>query len=128
MEHNIYMHDFDCFPFMSNIVQSKLTEALQHLRRLEVCKSHPELFSTYRLDEITNIHEEQSDFITVVYKQCAVWRSQTAHVGQLNKIKSLEDLTKRLETTTYHILFLIEHIQKWKNRSLNEESVDTLSE
>lgn len=115
------MHDFDCFYFFKNVIQSKLAEAQRHLKKLEVYKAHPELFSTYSLDEMMNIHEEESDFITIAYKQCSIWRAQSLLSGQLDKINGLEEIIKKLETTIYHILFIIEHIQRNKNTLKNAE-------
>lgn len=119
------MHDFDCFHFFKNVIQSKLNEAQKHLKKLEICKAHPELFNTYSLDEMINIHEEQSDFIAIAYKQCTVWRAQSLLSGQLDKINSLEEIIKKLETTIYHILFIIEHIQRNKSALANGNSNET---
>jgi hypothetical protein len=85
------------------------------LKKLEIYKTHPELFSTYSLDEITHIHEEQSDFITIAHKQCSIWRAQSLLAGQIEKINGLEEIIKKLETAIYHILFIIEYIQRNKN-------------
>jgi hypothetical protein len=128
MENNIYMHDFDCFYFIKNIIQSKINEEQKHLKKLEVCKTHPELFRTYSLDEIMHIHEEQSDFISIAHKQCSIWRTQSLLAGQLDKIKGLEELIKKLETAIYHILFIIEYIQRNKNIMANDEMAEVLDE
>ena len=125
MNNNIYMHDFDCFYFFKNVIQSKLNEAQKHLKKLEIYKTHPELFSTYSLDEITHIHEEQSDFITIAHKQCSIWRAQSLLAGQIEKINGLEEIIKKLETAIYHILFIIEYIQRNKNALENEEIKET---
>ncbi len=119
------MHDFDCFYFFKNVIQSKLTEAQNHLKKLEAYRMHPKLFNTYSLDEMINIHEEQSDFITIAYKQCTVWRSQPLLSGQLEKINNLEEIIKKLETTIYRILFIIEHIQRNKNALESDKANET---
>ncbi|MES2608214.1 MAG: hypothetical protein V4544_05760 [Pseudomonadota bacterium] len=127
MENNIYMHDFDCFYVFKNVIQSKLKEAQQHLKKLEIYKTHPELFSTHLLNEILYIHEEQSDFITIAYKQCNVWRTQSLLLNQIEKINGLEEIIKKLETTIYHILFIIEHIQRNKDTLPHDKMEEILN-
>lgn len=121
MENKIYMHDFDCFYFFKNIIQSKLNEAQKHLKSLEISKTGLEIFNEHSLNEIKYIHEEQSDFIAIAQKQCNVWRAQSLLAAQLDKINSLEEIIKKLEVTIYHILFIIEHIQRNKNTLENNE-------
>lgn len=111
MEPNTLLHDFDCLPFFLNIIQSKLNEANQHLKKLELYKSFPDHFQVYTLNAIIDVHEEQSDFINVVYKQCHEWRKHTDRKGIRDQIERLETLTKKLETTVYHILYLAEQIK-----------------
>ena len=127
MEKNIYMQEFDCFNFFKNIIQSKYSEAQRHLKKLELAKTHAQFFSMGSLDEIKNIHEEQSDFISIAYKQCKIWRGQSLLSGQFGKINNLEEVIKKLETTIYHILFIIEQTQRKKNAPNNEESTDDLA-
>ncbi len=78
---------------------------------VEMYKLYPELFSAYKVDEMIYIYEEQSDFMAIVQKQCHVWRKHELNVGQLGKIKMLEEMTKKLEAITYHILYVVENIQ-----------------
>jgi hypothetical protein len=122
MTRNLYMHDFECFHFFQNVINSKLSEAQKHLKKLEIYKTHLDLFNTHKLNEIAYIHEEQNDFITIVYQQCATWRAQSLSVGQLEKVKDLEEMTRKLESTTYHVLFIVEYIQKSKERMLNNDN------
>ena len=114
MKHNTYIQDFDCFPFFQNIVQSKLSEAQQHLRKIEAYRANPEIFNLYVVDEFARIHEDQNDFIAYVYKQCAIWLEQSLLQGQIVRIKHLEKMTRKLETVVYHILFVIEQLQRKK--------------
>ncbi len=123
MEQKSYIHDFDCFTFYYNVIQSKLTEAQQHLKKLELYKSTIESFSLYRLNDMSDMYEEQNDFITIVHKQCAAWRTQQLSLTQQNKINELGKMTQHLENTIYHILFLIEQIQKQKERLLHEHDM-----
>jgi 1-aminocyclopropane-1-carboxylate deaminase/D-cysteine desulfhydrase-like pyridoxal-dependent ACC family enzyme len=122
MTKNIFIQDFDCFPFFQNVVQSKLTEAQQHLKKIEVYKSNPEVSNLYMIDEYARIHEEQNDFITLVYNQCHTWLDQSLLQGQFDKIKQLEMITRKLETIIYHILFIIEQIQRSKKTPEKEDS------
>ena len=81
---------------------------------------YPDLFSLYTLNDIIEIHEEHSDFIGIVYKQCHAWREQTLIQHQRDQVQYLEKITKRLETTIYHITYVAEQIQKSQNISINE--------
>ena len=111
-QQSIYMHDFDSFAFLQNVVQTKLSEAQLHLKKLEFYKSHPDLLNSYTLDDIIGIHEEHTEFMTRVYNQCRFWHEQH-HLSQYSKkIMHLETLTRTLESTTYHILYCIDQIQK----------------
>jgi hypothetical protein len=121
MKNNTYIHDFECFPFYQNVIQSKLGEAQEHLKRVEMYKLYPELFTPYKLDEIISIYEEQSDFMAIVQKQCCVWREHGLNVGQLSKISVLEGMTKKLEAMTYHILYIVENIQRTRHASPCDE-------
>ena len=120
MEKNPYVHDFDSLSFFHNVIQSKLGEAQNDLRKLELYKSAPELFTLYALNDIADTHEEQSDFITIVSTQCAVWRKQQLTSTQLTQLNTLDKMTQRLENTVYHILFLVEQLQKKKARPVEE--------
>lgn len=119
------MQEFDCFNFFKNIIQSKFSEAQRHLKKLELAKTQAQFFSAGLLDEMKNIHEEQSDFISIAYKQCRVWRGQSLLSGQFGKINSLEEIIKKLETTIYHILFIIEQAKRKKD-ALN--SIEVIEE
>ena len=44
-QQSIYMHDFDSFAFLQNVVQTKLSEAQLHLKKLEFYKAHPDLLN-----------------------------------------------------------------------------------
>jgi len=124
MKNNTYIHDFECFPFYQNVIQSKLNEAQEHLKRVEMYKLYPELFSPYKVDDIIHIYEEQSDFMAIVQKQCCVWREHGLNVGQLSKIKMLEEMTKKLEAITYHILYIVENIQRTRHSPTYDEMHD----
>ena len=124
MKNNTCIHDFECFPFYQNVIQSKLNEAQDHLKKVEMYKVRPELFSTYKVDDIIYIYEEQSDFMAIVQKQCRVWREHGLNVAQLSKIKMLEEITKKLETITYHILYIVENIQRTRHSPTYDEMHD----
>ena len=115
------MHDFECFTFFQNIIQSKLTEAQQHLQKLEMYKIYPDLFNAHRLDEMIHIHEEDNDFIAIVYTQCRTWRTGSLNINQLANVLALEKMTNKLESTIYHVLFVIEHLQKRNDKEMNYE-------
>jgi hypothetical protein len=130
MTKKIYIQDFDCFPFFQNVVQSKLAEAQLHLKKIEAYKADPEIFNSYTIGEFARIHEDQNDFIALVYKQCNTWLEQSLLHGQFDKIKQLEMITRKLETTVYHILFIIEQIQRKKtinNDDVAENALHVLS-
>ncbi len=129
MKNTPYVHDFDNFSFFYNVIQSKLGEAQNDLIKLERYKSTPDVFTLYTLGDIAEIHEEQSDFITIVYTQCAEWRKQKKSLTQLTKLNVLDKMTQRLENTVYHILFLVEQLQKMKDPLVGEEDIhNTLHE
>jgi hypothetical protein len=111
-QNNLYMHDFDALPFLQNVVKSKLTEAQQHLKKLEVYRAHPERLNIHILDDIMSIHEENNEFMTRVYNQCKLWRNHTVFHKYSDKISHLETLAKTLETTVYHVLYCSDQIQK----------------
>ena len=117
MQHAIPMHDFECFTFFQNVIQSKLKEAQQHLQKLEMYKISPDLFNAHRLDEMIHIHEEDNDFIAIVYTQCRMWRTGSLNINQLANVLDLEKMTNRLESTIYHVLFVIEQFQKLNDRA-----------
>lgn len=123
MEQTPYVPDFDSFSFFYNVIQSKLGEAQHDLKKLELYKSAPNLFTLYALNDIADTHEEQNDFITIVSRQCAVWREQQLTSKQFTQLNTLEKMTQRLENTVYHILFLIEQMQKKKASPVNDEKV-----
>lgn len=112
MQTNPYMQDFDCLSLLQNVMQSKLTEASQYLKKLEICKNSRVLLNRYMLTNIFEIQEEQNDFIEIVHKQCRIWRSHSPGSTQENQVARLEKSTERLEGITYHILFLAEQIKK----------------
>ena len=116
----MYMHDVDCLPFFRNVVQSKLLEAQQHLKKVELYKRDLELMSPYFLDSIIHIYDEQSEFISIAQAQCRVWRQQGLGVGQINKVTDLEKMIQHLESTTCHIMYIVEHIQRAQNPSSDE--------
>ncbi len=122
MEHNTMMHDFDCFPFFKNVIQNKLNEAHQHLKKLELYKYYPELFNVYTLNDIIDVHEEQNDFINIVYKQCHAWREHARSTVQHSQVNTLEEMTRKLETTVYHILYMVEQIKKIQGMPIDEEN------
>ena len=124
MKNNDYIPDFECFPFYQNVIQTKLNEAHEHLKKVEMYKIYPELFSMYKVDDITYIYEEQSDFMAIVQKQCRVWREHGLNVGQLSKIKTLEEMIKKLEAMTYHILYIVENIQRSRHSPTCDEIHD----
>ena len=128
MKTHIYIQDLDCFPFFQNVIKSKLMGAQQHLKKCEVYRMHPEPIHSYLLDDIISTHEDTHDFITIVYQQCAVWRKQSTLIGQISKIKHLEDIAKKLEMTIDHIFFVIENIQNEQNRIMNDDSDGGVSE
>jgi hypothetical protein len=121
MEQTPYIHDFDSFSFFYNVIQSKLGEAQNDLRKLELYKLAPDLITLYALNDISDTHEEQSDFITIVSTQCAVWRKQQLTSTQLTQLNALDKMTLRLEHTVYHILFLAEQLHKKKARTVGQE-------
>ena len=121
MEQTSYVHDFDSFFFFYNVIQSKLGEAQSDLRKLELYKSAPDLITLYALNDIADTHEEQSDFITIVSTQCAVWRKQQLTSMQLTQLNTLDETTQRLEHTVYHILFLVEQMKNKKARPVGEK-------
>jgi hypothetical protein len=119
MTNHLYMQDFDCFPFFLNVVKSKLMEAQHHLKKCEVYRMHPELINAYQLDYIIITHEDTHEFLATVYQQCSVWRKQSTLIGHIAKIKYLEDIAKKLETTIDHIFYVVENIQHKKNSILS---------
>lgn len=116
------IQDFHCFPFFQNVVKSKLMNAQQHLKKCEVYQMHPDRVNSYRLDDIIITHEDTHEFLTTVYQQCALWRKQSARIGQIEKIRRLENSAKKLETTIDHIFYVVENIQNKKSRILNDDS------
>ena len=126
MKHNTILHDFDCFPFFQNVIHNKLIEANQHLKKIEAYKHYPDLFHVYTLNEIIDVHEEQNEFINIVYKQCHAWREQTHHNTIRDKIEALERMTKKLETTVYHILYVAEQIRKRQETPVEQEQTEAM--
>ena len=121
MKQTTYVHDFDNFSFFYNIIQSKLFEAEKDLKKLELYKKTPDFLALYTLNDIADTYEEQSDFITIVYAQCAVWRERNLTLTQISKLNGLDKMTQRLENTVYHVLFLVEQLQKMKATPVGEE-------
>ena len=128
MEYNTLINDFGCLSFFKNVIQNKLKEADQHLHKLEMYKLYPDLFSLYTLNDIIEIHEEHSDFIGIVYQQCRAWREQALDLQQHEQVNQLEKITKRLETTIYHITYVAEQIKKSQEISMREEGEDGCTE
>ena len=62
--------------------------------------------------------------MAIVQKQCCVWREHGLNVGQLSKIKMLEEMTKKLEAITYHILYIVENIQRARHSPTYDEMHD----
>ena len=127
MKHNLYMHDLDCLPFFKNVVQSKQMEAQQHLKKVELYKRDTEQMSPYFLDDIIHIYDEQSEFISIAQTQCRVWREHGLSAGQISAVTDLEKMIQHLESTTYHIMYIVEHIQRTQNL-LPDESDEGLAQ
>ena len=115
MEKPIYMHEVDCLPFFRNVVQSKLIEAEKHLKKVELYKRDLDQVSPFFLEEIIHIYDEQSEFIAIAQTQCRIWCQHGLSGGQTNKVKDLEKMIQQLESTTYHIMYIVEHIQRAQN-------------
>jgi len=128
MTHHLCVQDFDCFPFFQNVLRSKLLEAQQHLKRCELYRIQPEVIHSYQLNDIIIAHEDTHEFLATLYQQCSLWRKQSTLMGQISKIKHLEDTAKKLETTIDHIFYVVENIQSEKNRTLSSESGEKVSE
>jgi hypothetical protein len=122
MEHKTIVHDFDCFSFFQNVIQNKLSEANQHLKKLELYKQYPELFHIYTLNDIIDVHEEQNDFINIVYQQCHAWREHACSTVQHSQVNTLEEMTRKLETAVYHILYVVEQIKKIQGIAIGDEN------
>jgi len=103
-------------------------EAQQHFKKCDVYKMHPEFIQSHRLDDIITDHEDTHEFLKTVYKQCAVWREKSTLIGQISRIKQLEDTARKLETTIDHLFYVVENIQNKKNRIMGENKEEEACE
>ncbi len=117
------INDIDCLPFFQNVVKSKINQAQQHFNTLSSYKLFSIVPLDYKINDLTRIHEEQSDFITIVYKQCNAWRMGRLETKQSDKINCLEEMTRRLENLIYHILFMIEQINQNRHK-ISQQGVE----
>jgi hypothetical protein len=129
MNTTIQYHDFKNISLFHNVIQSKLFEARQHLKSLELYKEQPCLLGPYTLNSIANAHEDQEDFIRTVSKNVKGWKESPLTPTQKKQLSALEENTKYLESTVYHILYLLEHLNKKRNAiPVFNHNDDTLNE
>ena len=105
-------HASDKIPFFIRILTSKLDEAKHHHKKLQTYTHASFQSKHYSIDQISRIHEDNSDFIAHMRQQQMAWYQQALTPSRRADLESFGQLLNQLETAIYHVLYCIEQLTK----------------